>query len=93
VYISVQPTPEAELRVKRLVEERSRCRKAKQWQGADKIRAKLAELGVVLEDTPQGTKIIWKRSPAVEPLNNLLSELGIALKDTPKGTVWKRKRD
>ena len=92
VYISVQPTPEAELRVKRLVEERLRCRKAKQWQRADKIRAKLAELGVVLEDTPQGTKKIWRRAPAVEPLDNLLAELGIALEDTPKGTVWKRKR-
>jgi cysteinyl-tRNA synthetase len=92
VYISVQPTPEAEVRVNRLVEERSRRRKAKQWQRADKIRAKLAELGVVLEDTPQGTKIIWKRSPAVEPFDNLLAELGIALEDTPKGTVWKRKR-
>jgi len=92
VYISAQPTPEAELRVNRLVEERSKCRKARQWQRADKIRVKLAELGIVLEDTPEGTKRIWKRSPGVGSLDNLLAELGIALEDTPKGTVWKRKR-
>jgi cysteinyl-tRNA synthetase len=79
VYISVQPTPEAEVRVNRLVEERSRCREAKQWQRADEIRAKLAELGVVLEDTPQGTKIIWKRELVVELLDNLLTELSITL--------------
>jgi len=87
-----QPTPEAELRVNRLAEERSRCRKAKQWQRADAIRAKLAELGIVLEDTPEGTKRIWKRTPEVGPLDNLLAKLGIALEDTPQGTVWKRKR-
>jgi len=83
---------EVDTLTKRLVEKRNRLRQAKQWQQADGIRAKLAELGVVLEDTPQGTKIIWKREPAVELLDNLLSELGIALEDTPKGTVWKRKR-
>jgi len=87
-----QPTPEAELRVNRLAEERSRCRKAKQWQRADAIRAKLAELGIVLEDTPEGTKRIWKRTPEVGPLDNLLAKLGVALEDTPQGTVWKRKR-
>jgi len=78
VYVSVQPTPEAKVCVNRLVEERSRCRESKQWQRADEIRSRLAELGIVLEDTPQGAKIIWERSPAVEPLDNLLAELGIA---------------
>ncbi len=70
------PLPEAELRVNRLVEERLKCREAKQWQQADEIRAKLAELGIILEDTPEGTKTIWKRNPAVEPLDNLLAKLG-----------------
>jgi cysteinyl-tRNA synthetase len=36
-------------------------RKAKQWQKADEIRAKLAEMGVFLEDTTTETKVIWKR--------------------------------
>ncbi len=40
---------------------REEMRQAKQWQQADEIRTRIAELGVVLEDTPEGTKIIWKR--------------------------------
>jgi len=79
-------------RVNRIIEERTNCRKEKNWQRADEIRAKLAELGIVLEDTSGGTKIIWKRAPAVEVLDNLLAELGITLEDNSKGTVWKRKR-
>jgi len=38
---------------------RSELRKSKQFQLADEIRNKLTEMGVVLEDTPQGT--VWKR--------------------------------
>ncbi|MBN1862854.1 MAG: cysteine--tRNA ligase [Dehalococcoidales bacterium] len=81
VYVSVQPTPEVEVRVERLVEERAKCRDAKDWQRADKIRSRLAELGIVLEDTSRGAKRIWERSPAVESLNSLLAELGITLED------------
>jgi len=92
LILGANPTPELEERVNRLVEERSRCRQAKQWQKADEIRARLAELGIVLEDVPQGTKKIWRRTPSVETLDNLLEELGIALEDTPHGTVWKPKR-
>jgi cysteinyl-tRNA synthetase len=87
VYISVQPTAEAEVRVNQLVEERSRCRQAKQWQRSDEIRARLAELGIVLEDTPQGTKKMWKRAPSAGTLDKLLAELGIALEDKPNDTV------
>jgi cysteinyl-tRNA synthetase len=56
-----EPEPEIEQRVNRMVEERLKLRNAKQWQQADKIRAELRELGVVLEDTPEGTIIRWKR--------------------------------
>ena len=56
-----EPAPEIESLVNRLVKERSEFRKARQWQRADEIRAKLAELGVILEDTPEGTVTIWKR--------------------------------
>jgi len=34
-------------------------REAKQYQLADEIRARLTDLGVTLEDTPQGT--VWKQ--------------------------------
>ena len=42
-----------------LISARNQLREAGQWQLADNIRAKLAELGIALEDTPQGT--VWKR--------------------------------
>jgi cysteinyl-tRNA synthetase len=43
-----------------LVEVRSDLRVAKQWAASDKIRNRLKELGVVIEDTPEGP--IWKFS-------------------------------
>ena len=58
--ISVPP-PEMQSEVNRLVEERARLRKAKEWQKADEIRDKLAEMGIALEDTPTGTVTTWKR--------------------------------
>jgi cysteinyl-tRNA synthetase len=41
-----------------LVSFRTELRKEKQWQLADRVRVSLKDLGVALEDTPQGT--IWK---------------------------------
>ena len=43
-----------------LVEVRSELRKARQWALADLIRDRLAALGVVLEDTRDGTTWSWK---------------------------------
>jgi cysteinyl-tRNA synthetase len=45
--------------IKILIGRRDELRKAKKWQEADEIRAKLEELGILLEDTPQGTA--WRR--------------------------------
>jgi cysteinyl-tRNA synthetase len=42
-----------------LFDERQQSRKAREFARADAARAKLEALGVVLEDTPQGTR--WKR--------------------------------
>ena len=42
-----------------LINIRKELRKAKQFQLADETRNRLNELGITLEDTPQGT--IWKR--------------------------------
>ncbi len=69
--------------VHRLIEERLNCRKNKNWQRADEIRSKLAELGVTLEDTKKDTKtgrdMIYKLIPSEADLNSLLKELGITL--------------
>ncbi|HEY9231228.1 MAG TPA: cysteine--tRNA ligase [Blastocatellia bacterium] len=45
--------------VESLIEERNAARKNRDFKRADEIRSQLAERGVLLEDTPQGTK--WKR--------------------------------
>ncbi len=71
-------------RVKRLVEERLRCRKEKNWQRADEIRKRLAELGVILEDTETRTVVSYKSIPSEADLNSLLKELGIDFKDSPE---------
>ncbi|HOC41953.1 MAG TPA: cysteine--tRNA ligase [Thermoanaerobaculales bacterium] len=45
-----------------LVEERTAARAARDFARADAIRARLAEIGVVIEDTPHGT--VWHRKPS-----------------------------
>ncbi|WP_444979748.1 CysS/YqeB C-terminal domain-containing protein, partial [Lactobacillus nasalidis] len=42
-----------------LVAQRAEARKNKNWAKSDEIRDKLKEMGVVLKDTPQGTR--WSR--------------------------------
>jgi len=42
-----------------LVSIRTELRKEKHWEMADRVRTSLKDLGVVLEDTPQGT--VWKQ--------------------------------
>jgi cysteinyl-tRNA synthetase len=41
--------------VERMIEERSKARASKDWGKADAIRERLLEMGIVLEDGPQGT--------------------------------------
>jgi cysteinyl-tRNA synthetase len=53
-----RPTPDAEAFVSLLASVRDDLRQSRQWQLADKIREGLADLGVTLEDTPEGTR--WK---------------------------------
>jgi cysteinyl-tRNA synthetase len=45
--------------VEMLIEARQQARKAKNYAEADRIRDQLKEMGIVLEDTPQGVK--WKK--------------------------------
>ncbi|MFP4375109.1 MAG: cysteine--tRNA ligase, partial [Spirochaetaceae bacterium] len=45
--------------IRTLVEERTEARKNKNFARADEIRDMLAERGIILEDTPDGTR--WKK--------------------------------
>jgi len=46
--------------VKRLIAEREKARKDKDWKKSDEIRKKLQEMGVIIEDTPAGTRLYRK---------------------------------
>jgi cysteinyl-tRNA synthetase len=48
----------AEEEIERLIEERAKARREKNWARADEIRRHLAEKGITLEDTPSGT--LWR---------------------------------
>ncbi len=53
-------TDDLDAEVEALIEQRTAARKAKDFKTADAIRDKLKEMGITLEDTPQGVK--WSRS-------------------------------
>jgi cysteinyl-tRNA synthetase len=50
---------DADAEIEALIEARTMARNEKNWADADRIRDTLTEMGILLEDTPQGVK--WKR--------------------------------
>ncbi|NJE31079.1 cysteine--tRNA ligase [Thermococcus sp. 18S1] len=58
-YFREQRAGEEEALIQLLIDVRAQLRKEKNFALADKIRAQLREMGIQLEDTPQGT--VWKR--------------------------------
>jgi cysteinyl-tRNA synthetase len=55
----IDENTDAETIIQLFIDIRQELRKAKQWQLADVVRDRLAELGIALEDMPKGT--VWKR--------------------------------
>ncbi|MFQ5868209.1 MAG: cysteine--tRNA ligase [bacterium] len=47
-----------EFQIEKLIEQRNAARGRKDWEKADKIRIDLQKIGIILEDTPVGTR--WK---------------------------------
>ena len=45
--------------IQALINKRNLARSNKEWEKADEVRNQLDELGILLEDTPEGT--IWKK--------------------------------
>lgn len=58
VYNRKEETSDADIDA--LIEQRTQARKDKNWAEADRIRDELKDMGIVLEDTPQGVK--WHRA-------------------------------
>ena len=46
--------------IQELIDQRQKARKEKNWKLADEIRDRLLSMNIVLEDTPQGVKVIYK---------------------------------
>ena len=45
--------------IEKLIEQRQQARKEKNWKLADEIRDKLKDMGIELQDTPDGVK--WRK--------------------------------
>ena len=55
----VEEKPLEDQEIAQLIEERQEVRRQRNYQRADEIRDDLIQLGIVLEDTKDGTR--WKR--------------------------------
>lgn len=56
--LTAVPASEDEVEITALVKEREQARKNKDWAKSDELREQLKEMGITVEDTPQGTRWI-----------------------------------
>ncbi|MCL2563337.1 MAG: cysteine--tRNA ligase [Oscillospiraceae bacterium] len=59
LYAQADGEADLDTKVETLIEARQQARANKNWAEADRIRDELKDMGIILEDTPQGVK--WKR--------------------------------
>ena len=45
--------------IQKLIKERNKARLEKNWEKADQMRKQLDEMGIILDDTSEGT--VWKK--------------------------------
>lgn len=57
-----ESAPDISPEIQELVNLRQQARKDKNWKQADEIRDKLSQMGITVEDTPQGPKVVFKDS-------------------------------
>ncbi|MRJ01826.1 MAG: cysteine--tRNA ligase [Epsilonproteobacteria bacterium] len=58
-YFQIGVDEESRARIEALIEERSRAKRERNFEVADRIREELKEMGIAIMDTPQGT--VWEK--------------------------------
>jgi cysteinyl-tRNA synthetase len=61
LFKDLRPDERKEIYIERLIKEREVLRSEKRWEEADRIRRRLRDMGVILEDTPHGTRFRFAR--------------------------------
>ena len=61
--------------MKTLLQEREEARARKDFASADRIRDRITELGLTLEDTPLEQKKLWKFEPGLQMLSKSQSSM------------------
>ena len=59
IFPTEEPDAGDDLKIQRLVDERTTARSDRDFARADELRDQLTEMGIVVEDTPHGA--VWHR--------------------------------
>jgi len=59
---AIKKTGIDEFQIEKLIDQRDVARERKDWKKADKIRSDLEKIGIILEDTPAGTRWKYRRA-------------------------------
>ena len=59
-YFQAGINEETKQKIKELIQKRDKAKKEKDYKTADKIREELKDMGILLQDTPNGT--VWEKA-------------------------------